>query len=73
MKTLKFYVFGWDVAIVKTESGWQAFYLGNDGKRRPANNIIVPANIAETEIGQYLDDLSHEWATDRNKSVNRID
>ena len=72
MKTLKFDVFGWDVAIVKTESGWQAFYLGNDGKRHPASDIIVPANIAETEIGQYLDDLCHEWATDRNKSVNRV-
>lgn len=73
MKTLKFDVFGWDVAVVKTESGWQAYYLGNDGKRRPASDIIVPANIAETEIGQYLDDLCHEWATDRNKSVNRVD
>lgn len=73
MKTLKFDVYGWDVAVVKTESGWQAYYLGNDGKRRPASDIIVPANIAETEIGQYLDDLCHEWATDRNKSVNRVD
>jgi hypothetical protein len=73
MKTLKFDVFGRDIAIVKIESGWQAFYLGNDGKRRPANDIIVPSNIAEAEIAQYLDDLCHEWATDRNKSVNRVD
>ena len=47
--------------------------LGNDGKRRPASDIIVPSNIAETEIGQYLEDLCHEWTTDRNKSVNRVD
>ena len=73
MKTLKFDVFGRDVAIVKTESGWHAFYLGNDGKRRPAGDIIVPASIPEAEIAQYLDDLCHEWASDRNNSVTRID
>jgi NAD(P)H-nitrite reductase large subunit len=73
MKTLKFDVFGRDVAIVKTESGWQAFYSGSEGKRRPARDIIVPSNITEIEMTQYLDDLCHEWATDRNKNVNRVD
>jgi len=73
MNTLKFDVFGRDVLIVKTESGWQAFYSGSEGKRRPAREIIVPSNIAESEIAQYLDDLCHEWATDRNKTVTRVD
>jgi hypothetical protein len=73
MKTLKFDVFGRDVAIIKTESGWQAFYTASAGKRRPARDIIVPWNITESEMTQYLDDLCHEWATDRNKNVTRID
>ncbi|MDM8541954.1 hypothetical protein QUF90_12775 [Desulfococcaceae bacterium HSG9] len=72
MKTLKFDVFGRNVLIVETESGWQAFYLGNEGKRRPARDIIVPPNILESEIAQYLDDLCHEWATELNKSVKRV-
>ena len=72
MKTLKFDVFGRDVLIVETESGWQAFYLGNEGKRRPARDIIVPPNILESEIAQYLDDLCHEWPTELNKSVKRV-
>jgi hypothetical protein len=73
MRTLKFDVFGWDVAIVQTESGWQAFYTSSDGKRRPARDIIVPSNITESEMTQCLDDLCHEWATDRNKNVKRVD
>ena len=73
MKTLKFDVFGRDVAIVKTESGWQAFYSGPEGKRRLARDIIIPSNIEESKMAQYLDDLCHEWATDRNKGVNRVD
>ena len=73
MKSLKFDVFGRDVLIVETETGWQAFYTGNEGKRRPARDIIMPSNMAESEIVQYLDDLCHEWATDRNNSVTRLD
>jgi len=72
MKSLKFDVFGRDVLIVEKDGGWEAFYLGNEGKRRPAIDITVPPNIAESEMAQYLDDLCHEWATDRNNSVKRV-
>ena len=73
MKTLKFDVFGRDVLIVESGGGWEAFYLGSEGKRRPARGIIVPPNIVESKMIQYLDDLCHEWATDRNNSVKRVD
>lgn len=72
-KTLKFDVFGRDVLIVEKECGWEVFYLGNEGKRRVAKDISVPSGITESEMIQYLDDLCHEWATDRNNSVRRVD
>ena len=64
MKALKFDLFGREVLITRDEDGWQAFYLGNEGKRRPARDIIIPRNIEEANMAQYLDDLYHEWATD---------
>ena len=73
MKTLKFDVFGRAVLVVEKDGGWKAFYLGKEGKRRAAKDITVPASISESEMVQYLDDLCHEWATDRNKSVTRVD
>ena len=73
MKSLKFDVFGRLVLIVETDSGWQAFYAGSEGKRRPARDITVPSNITEATMAQYLDDLCHEWATDRNNCVKRVD
>ena len=72
MKTLKFDVFGREVLIVKKDGRWEAFYLGNEGKRRTAQDITVPSNITESELTQYLDDLCHEWATARNSSVKRL-
>ena len=73
MKLLKFDVFGRDVLIVEKDGGWKAFYLGSEGKRRPARDITVPSNVTESKMAQYLDDLCHEWATDRNNSVRRVD
>ena len=73
MKPLKFDVFGRDVSVVKTESGgWQAFYSGPDGKRRPAENMVIPPDITVSEMARYLEDLCHESATARNKSVKRL-
>ena len=73
MKSIKFDVFGREVLVARTEGGWQAFYVGNEGKRRLARDIIIPGNVMESNLLQYLDDLCHEWATDRNNSVKRMD
>ena len=73
MKSLKFDVFGREVLIVEKDGGWEAFYLGSEGKRRVAKDIVVPSDISESQMRQYLDDLCHEWSTDRNNSVKRVD
>jgi hypothetical protein len=71
MKEFRFRVFGTPIAVVGTAGSWRAFYLGSDGKRRPAD-FIVPADVAEQELAEYLGDLFHENATPRNGTVERI-
>ena len=73
MKSLKFDVFGREVLIVERESGWKAFYPGAEGKRRPANDIVIPADLPESMLAEYLDDLCHEWASERNNTVKQQD
>ena len=73
MKALRFDVFGRRVLIAESNNGWVAFYLGDDGKRRSAPDIVVPADIPALEIAQYLDDLCHEWATERHPSVKQLE
>jgi len=73
VKSLKFDLFGRQVLITASENGWAAFYLGAEGKRRPGRVIVVPAGLPESDIQQYLDDLFHEWATERHPSVKRLD
>ena len=64
-------VFGRLVLAVQSDQGWSVFYLSNDGKRRPANDIVVPASVTGSELETYLADLCHEWATDKNPKVRR--
>ncbi|WP_020653468.1 DUF7661 family protein [Massilia niastensis] len=71
MKEFRFRVFGTPVAVAGAAGAWQAYYLGADGKRRPAD-FIVPADVAEHELAEYLGDLFHENATPRNGKVEQI-
>jgi hypothetical protein len=72
-KSLKFDVFGRHVLVVETEKGWSAFYLGREGKHRPAYDMVIPDFVAEAELERYLADLCHEWATERHPAVRRLD
>ena len=65
-------MFGRIVLVVESTNGWTAFYLGSEGKRRPARDLILPADILESEIERYLGDLCHEWATEQHAIVKRL-
>ena len=71
MRQLRFNVFGTLVIITGAPGAWQAFYPGSDGKRRPAD-FIVPDDIPEEGLLEYLADLFHEDATPRRPTVLRL-
>jgi len=73
MKALRFDVFGRQVLIAASTNGWLTFYLGGEGKRRSAPDIVIPPDMPESEIAQYLDDLRHEWATEQHPCVKQLD
>jgi hypothetical protein len=59
--------------VAASGDSWAAYYLGAEGKKRPARDIVIPAHIPESEIEQYLGDLCHEWATEQHPNVERLD
>jgi hypothetical protein len=73
MSSLKFDVYGRHVLILWTGDGRNIDYVDDQGKKRPATDIIIPDFISESEIEQYLADLCHEWATEKHPFVQRID
>ena len=67
-RTYRFIVYGRHVAVVRTSTGWDAFSLGNDGKRGPLG-IVVPDFIQPDELREYLADILHESAHPGNGDV----
>lgn len=67
----RFNVFGRIFLVCRENGLWQAYALGDDGKRRRAG-FVVPDFIEEAELEQYLTDLFHESATPWNGDVRRI-
>ncbi|MBC3863692.1 hypothetical protein H8K32_16410 [Undibacterium jejuense] len=71
MKEFRFNIFGILVMVDGSPGAWRAFYLGSDGKRRAAD-FIVPNDIAEEELCEYLADLFHENAMPKNSTATQI-
>ncbi len=71
MTEQRFNIFGALIAITGAPGAWRAWYFGAEGKRRPAD-FIVPHDVAEHELCDYLADLFHEHATPRNSTAARL-
>lgn len=50
-------VIGKHIEVIRGDNGWEAYYLGSEGKKRPANDIVVPSNIEQNELVDYIADL----------------
>ena len=74
MRELRFDVFGRRQVLVLREQGhWAAYYIGADGKRRSATDIVIPTSIPEADLAQYLADLFHECATQERPAVHKLE
>ncbi len=70
---MKLDVFGKPVEIIRDGNRWLVFYPGNEGKKRRADDIILPPDLKEENLIEYIADLCHEWATLDSSEVKRLD
>ena len=59
------------VEVVRGPGGWEAFRV-DQGRRLRAKDLAIPSDLAEAEIGRYLDDIYHEWAAP-GKIIRRME
>lgn len=69
---MKLYVYGRKIEILRSNDKWSVFYLGNEGKKRTAHDIVIPPELEKDEIKIYMEDLLHEWATPSNNQIIEI-
>jgi hypothetical protein len=70
---LKFSVYGKILAAQRTEYAWRLFYAGDEGKMRPADDLVAPEFITEDQLIIFLSDICHEWASEKYPDVYKID
>lgn len=73
MSRLEFDVFGHRIVVERRAGRWVALHPASDGKRRPIPDLVIPPDLEEEELGEYLADVRHEWATPESPEVKRID
>lgn len=64
-------VFGKLIGITGSPGAWKAFYPGTNGTILPAD-FIIPDDVTEEGLAEYLGDLFHEDATPRRNTVERF-
>lgn len=69
---MKLDVFGKEIEVLRVGNEWQVFYLGSEGKKRLASDIVIPASTREHDIALYLADIYHEFATSKYPEVTVI-
>lgn len=69
---IRFNVFGTLVGVEWKNANWRTYYLGNEGKRRDAD-FVIPDDITESGLADYLAVLFHEEATPDKNEVKRLE
>lgn len=70
---MKLIVYGRIIEAVRANGKWSVYYLGNDGKKRLADDIVIPSETNKEDIVRYLADLCHEWAKPNASHVSLLD
>ena len=66
---MKFNVFGKIIEVIQKDNRWNVFFIGPEGKKRPASDLVIPPELEERELLNYITDLCHEWETKSNHKV----
>ena len=70
---MKFDIFGKkQLEVVRRDVRWVAYYSNGNGLRRIADDIAIPAELASSELEEYIADIFHEWAASEADAVTHI-
>lgn len=70
---IKFNVFGKRMSVQRKDGEWLLFRESSTGVRAKVHEVVIPAELEESELATYLADIYHESATEKHSSVVRLD
>ena len=69
---IKFNVFGKQMSVLKKDEEWQLFNESDLGIRSRVYDVVIPPDLKSTELRTYLDDIYHEYSSEKHPDVIEI-
>ena len=69
---LLFDVFGKKMSVHREGDDWLLFSESETGIRARVYDVVIPSDVNENELANYLDDIYHEYANEKHTSVIRV-
>jgi hypothetical protein len=69
---IKFDVFGKRLSVQRKNDQWLVFADSGTGLLTRVHEIAIPADLSESELAGYLDDIFHENASDQYPVVVKL-
>ncbi|RCU45092.1 hypothetical protein DU002_16820 [Corallincola holothuriorum] len=69
---LKFDVFGKSMSVQRSKGEWLLFTAPDCGIAVRVYDVVIPAELTAEEICLYLDDIYHEYASERHPEVKQL-
>nr|WP_210330383.1 hypothetical protein [Aliikangiella sp. G2MR2-5] len=60
------------MSVIKSEHEWQLFNESDTGIRSRVYDVMIPSDIDESKLEKYLDDIYHEYASEKHSKVKRL-
>jgi len=61
------------MSVLKKDEEWQLFNESDIGIRSRVYDVVIPSDLEATELGVYLDDIYHEYSSEKHPDVIEID
>jgi hypothetical protein len=61
------------MSVQRKEGEWLLFRESTTGVRAKVHDVVIPADLEESELETCLADIFHESASERHPSVVRLD
>jgi len=73
VEIIKFNVFGKLMSVLRKEQQWQLFSESDTGLRSRVYDVMIPNDIELSDMATYLDDIYHEYSSDKHPHVIKLD
>ncbi len=67
-----FDVFGNRMSVSRNDGQWHLYKESATGIRARVYDVVIPPELNANELARYLDDIYHEYSSDKHPSVVQL-